>query len=176
MRFHPPPTNAYAGDGLLYLPGLSLATPQYSCRIKWQAIYNTSVKADCTAETFSFPSFLGLDIGPGCLAGSQSPSCLTLMKHAHSLLLISCHLLVLSASPPVCLKNNQSHFSACCHFILKWYQTNFLTVVLRCHIYLGLVRWKRKLADLSLLTNFSCDAAWKVFVIMLWFFFLKAGV
>lgn len=52
MRFQPPPTNAgnSVGDGLLYLPGLSLATPQYSCRIKWQAIYNTSVKADCTAE------------------------------------------------------------------------------------------------------------------------------
>lgn len=36
MRFLPPPTNGgnSAGDGLLYLPGLSLATPQYSRRIK----------------------------------------------------------------------------------------------------------------------------------------------
>lgn len=40
-----------AGDGLLYLPGLSLATPQYFSRIKWQAIYNTSVKADWIPET-----------------------------------------------------------------------------------------------------------------------------
>lgn len=47
-----PPVNV--GDGLLYLPGLSLATPQYSCRIEWQAIYNTSVWADCTRETLFF--------------------------------------------------------------------------------------------------------------------------
>lgn len=39
-------TPTHRGDGLLYLPGLSLATPQYSCRIKWQAIYNTSVRPD----------------------------------------------------------------------------------------------------------------------------------
>lgn len=75
MRFQPPPTNACnsAGDGLLYLPGLSLATPQYSCRIKWQAIYNASVKADCP------PSSLDLEIGPECLAGSQSPYALSLL-------------------------------------------------------------------------------------------------
>lgn len=69
MRFQPPPTNASnsAGDGLLYLPGLSLATPQYSCRIKWQAIYNTSVKVDCTSQPP--PLFLR----PECLAVSQCP-------------------------------------------------------------------------------------------------------
>lgn len=69
-----PPTQTRAGDGLLYLPGLSLATPQYSRRIKWQAIYNASVKAGCIAgshphlpglrphQTPSSPSFLDPEI------------------------------------------------------------------------------------------------------------------
>lgn len=64
MRFPPlppashSPTQTRAGDGLLYLPGSSLATPQYSRRIKRQAIYNASVKAGCIAG--SHPHLPGL--------------------------------------------------------------------------------------------------------------------
>lgn len=66
-------------DGLLYLPGLSSATPQYSRRIKWQAIYNTSVRADCTRETFFPPLFTGWMEALNVWLAPTTPTCLFLM-------------------------------------------------------------------------------------------------
>ena len=117
MRFQPPPTNASnsAGDGLLYLPGLSLATPQYSCGIKWQAIYNTSVKVDCTSQPAP-PSFLDLNVWlfPNVLLSYSDETC-------------SFFLLLPLAPSSFCLppptdpqwENNQSHFPAWCCFTLN---------------------------------------------------------
>ena len=72
-----------ACDGLLYLPGLSSATPQYSCRIKWQAIYNTSVRADCIHETF-FSPFTGWREALNVWLAPTIPTCLFLMCSSYS--------------------------------------------------------------------------------------------
>lgn len=144
MRFQPPPTtNAgkSAGDGLLYLPGLSLATPQYSCRIKWQAIYNTSVKADCTAETFPLPLFLRPGDRPWMFGLRPKSSFLDSDETFSFPTPLSRLFLVLSASPPVCLRKKSKSFPCMLSFYFEMIiDLNFLTVVLRCRIYLGGLR------------------------------------